>query len=346
MRLRIADRILVAIAGLLLIAACAGIAAQMFFGVDLVGFATRVFSSESTQARAALIALAVFLLILGVYCFFVLFRHRKRKDKFIMQKNESGELVISIKALENMVQKCLDQHDEIQVQRLFLETRKDGLLIRIRGSVSGGISIPLTVEALQKQIRQYVTACSGVEIRGIRVQIESSGEDAKDAPFAIAAPAGKPLLHEAEKKQEAQPAAEKAEEPVTAVPAASTVPSAPAAPAAQAEQPTQTAVIPEEDDDRPLHQRLFSPQPEPCIVPEPPAGAQEETPAAEKTVSAEGTVPSEEPDLTETFADTAEAIEELTEPAAAGESAEKPADDYVESLRAFDDLISGNGKEE
>ena len=277
MRLRIADRVLVALAGLLLIACCAGIVAQMFFGVDLVGLAARVFSSDSLKMRAALIALSVFLLLLGLYCLFVLFRHRRRKDKFILQRNDSGELAISLKALENMVWKCLDQHPEIQVQHLYMENQKDGLLIRLRGGVAGGVSIPLTVEAIQRQIKQYVTACSGVEVKGIRVQIESTDQEVKDAPFAIEGPEQKPLLKEENegRPETAVPAARPetvetpspAAEPVSAVQEQKA--EAAAEPAAQP-QPAAPVQAPEETDDRPLHQRLFKAKPEPCIMPEPP----------------------------------------------------------------------------
>ena len=93
MRLRIADRILVAIAGLLLLAICAGIVAQMFFSVDLVSLAVRAFSSDAPQVRWGLIGLAAVFLLLGGYCVMVLFRHRRRKDKFILQKNDSGESI-------------------------------------------------------------------------------------------------------------------------------------------------------------------------------------------------------------------------------------------------------------
>ena len=281
MRLRIADRILVAIAGLLLLALCAGIVAQMFFDVDLVSLAVRAFSSDAPRVRWGLIGLAAVLLLLGIYCVLVLFRHRRRKDKFILQKNDSGELAISLKALENMVRKCIDQHQEIDIQRLYLENRKDGLLIRLRGSVAGGISIPLTVEALQKQIRQYVTACSGVEIKGVRVQIESSGEETADAPFAIAAPAAKPLLKEpAQESAPVQNAVNSVQEPAVmqdVVPADELMPGQP-----EPEVPpvAQEPVIPvtDEEDDRPLHQRLFSAEPEACIVPEPPVESEEAAP--------------------------------------------------------------------
>lgn len=360
MRLRIADRILVALAGLLLIACCAGIIAQMFFNVDLVGIAAQVFSSPSAKVRAALIALSLFLFILGLYCLFVLFRHRRRKDKFILQKNESGELAISLKALENMVNKCLEQHSEIHVQNLYMENQKDGLLIRLRGNVAGGISIPLTVEALQRQIKQYVTACSGVEVKGIRVQIEASEKDAKDAPFAIEGPAPKPLLKEEngnayEPSAEAEPVAAPAPVSEAAAPAASQ--EAPAEPEARpAEAPVQepikaevpaAEIVPpaEDDDDRPLHQRLFKAKTEPCIIPVPPEEAPAEERGPAEPVSGEEEVSPEEPEAENP--ETEEVPEEQTEASAAETEEEAEAkraarDTFAEHQNVFDQFVTGD----
>ena len=341
MKLRIADRILVALAGLLLLAGCAGIVAQMFFGVNLIGTATKAFSNDSFQVRMILIGAAVILFLLGVYCVLVLFRHRKRSDRFVLQKNEGGEIAISVKALENMVQKCLEQHEELTVQSTHLENRKDGLLIRLRGTVAGGVSIPLTVEALQKQIRQYVTACSGVEIKGIRVQIDASGEDAKNAPFAIAAPASRPLLHEAaEKEQKIESAGAEA-------------------PAAPQTEPS-AAPLPDNDDERPLHQRLFSPRPEPCIVPEPPADEaledrtdeepEEETQKTdpEDAQNGEAAYPEHSDeglaDGEPAHEENPDDSEELQEDAGKSSSGADP--EYLESLKAFDQILTGEKKEE
>ncbi len=377
MKLRIADRILVFAAGLLLLALFAGLVSQLFFGVDLIGTAQRAVTSESPRVRAALIALAVFLLLLGCYCVLVLFRHRKRKDRFVLQKSESGELAISLNALENMVQKCLDQHTEISAEKLHLENRKEGLLIRIVGSVAGGISIPLTVEALQKQIRQYVTACSGVEIKGVMVQIDSSGEDATDAPFAIAAPV-RPLLKEPEEKQAQEM------KPAAAVHTAETeseseLPDSVPQPAQETPKPADPPASPVyDDDDRPLHQRLFSPKQEPCIVPAPPEEAAEpdgetgdtpeedkdesESPAedsakdagydseeeteesgSEARDSESGMEEAVPPTGTEEPGETEEDLSDA-DPEVPGESAADP--DYLESLKAFDDAVTGKKKEE
>ena len=275
MKIRILDRILVALAGLLMLAAAAALAAQLFFGKDVAGWATRLLSNNSL--RVFLIIGGALLCLLGIYCVLLLFRHRGRNGKFITQKTDTGELSISLKALESMVDKCLTQHKEIAPQGVHLENQKGSLLIRIRGTVAGGVSIPLTVDTLQQQIKQYVTACSGIEVKEIRVQIESSGADAKDAPFAIAAPTTpallkaaaetpaeepipEPVLKEIEAASEADAPAGRPDKP----PEVSTAAAAAAAAAALMEE------APQEDDDRPVHQRLFSTVEEPCVMPMPP----------------------------------------------------------------------------
>ena len=284
MKIRILDRILVALAGLLVLAGGAALAAQLFFGKDVIGRAGQIL--QDNTMRAWLIAALAVLLALGVYCFLILFRHRGRKDKFVMQKTENGELAISLKAMESMVQKCLDPHKELAVQSVRLENQKGGLLIRIRGTVAGGVSIPLTVDALQLQIKQYVTACSGVEVKDIKVRIESSGDDAKESLYAIEAPTARALPGSAGVKEEkaaeapaVEPDAETLKDEDLPVPEVRTAEpekkdeDAPmievsAAAAAAAELLKHEA--PPEDDDRPMHQRLFSNPEEPCVMPMPP----------------------------------------------------------------------------
>ena len=139
MRIRILDRILVAIAGLFLVAACSALAAQVFFGQDVIGLAAKLLTTESVRRKIVIGVIAGILLVIGLYCVLMLFRHRRRHDKFILQKMETGELAISLNTLETMVKKCVEQHDEIKTDSIKLENQRDGLLIRIRGTVAGGI---------------------------------------------------------------------------------------------------------------------------------------------------------------------------------------------------------------
>lgn len=305
MRIRILDRILVALAGLLMIAGVAALAAQLFFGKNVAGRVTTWLNNDSL--RVYIIIAGILICLLGVYCVLLLFRHRGRDGKFVMQRTENGELAISLKALETMVQKCLEQHKEVNAQAVSLDNQKGSLLIRIRGTVAGGISIPLTVETLQQQIKQYVTACSGVEVKDIRVEIESSGPDAKDAPFKIEAPAARGLLKGTGEEPLPTTEAVKPEEKTeTAAPdekKETTEAETPAAEKPQAEDELSAAAAaaallmnqaPEEDDDRPMHQRLFSTVEEPCVMPMPPMDLDEASKEEkEQEVEKSSTVPSD-----------------------------------------------------
>ena len=294
MKIRVLDRVLVAIAGLLLIVICAGVVGQVFFSKDVIGIITKWITPETTTGKVIVGVCAGLLLILGLYCLLMLFRHRRRKDKFILQKLESGDLAISLKTLESMVQKCLDQHNEIKTDSIHLENQRDGLLIRIRGTVAGGISIPLTVDTLQKQVKQYVTACSGVEVKGIRIQIESSGADATDAPFAIEPPANNLLTKGTETPAEPEAPEAISEEPAEVIPEKAEEAPAENEKTVSAEEAAAAAAMAaaedmmndlDTEDDRPIHQRLFSMQEEPCIMPLPPeniSSTEENNPAGEQ----------------------------------------------------------------
>lgn len=331
MKIRILDRILVAVAGLILVAACAALIAQAVFQVDVTGAMAQGMQAATFWTRAGLTLVALGLLALGIYCILMLFRRRRRKDHFVIQRNDIGELAISMQVMDQMVRKCLAEHSELAVRDLEMENRKDGLVVRISGDTAGGISIPLTIETLQKHIKQYVTACSGVEISSVEVEIETSGEDAADAAFAIPTPAMGRLPRQTAREEKApepehpemtqehpvesagegleqktdkaaaseagQPAAGTADnagsgssetknpatdvntaavsaaagDAVGATPAV-TAPAAAAVEAAEAEA--------EDGDERPMHQRLFSSQPELCIMPEPPTET-ETLPAAD-----------------------------------------------------------------
>ena len=221
----------------------------------------------------------------------------------------------------------MEQHSEIRTEGIRLENQRDGLLIRIRGTVAGGVSIPLTVDNLQKQVKRYVTACSGVEVKGIRIQIESSGEDAKDAMFAIEPPAGN-LLPRGGENPTAKPGPEEKTE-ATAEPE----PEMPAEPEIQipreeaAAAALMTAAESVEDpatEDMPIHQQLFRTQEEPCIMPLPPEDLECETETAEAPEDAAAPETAAEPEGTETKEDPEKAKPE------SAEKAEEPDADKTE----------------
>lgn len=226
MKIRVLDRLLVALAGLVLLALCAGIVAQVFCNVPVTELMSTWVSGTETTALIIYAAVALALLLVGLYCFFMLFRHKKGKRGFVTQQAEGGELSISLKAMEALTHQCVESHPEMKLNAMRIESEKDGVTVKVHITLASGVSIPLAVGALQKQIRTYLTSCSGVDVKEVCVQVDTSADQAKDSPYAVQgviAPAPAPLLQASEAKKEEAPAPEEvkaAEEPAKEEPAA------------------------------------------------------------------------------------------------------------------------------
>lgn len=257
MKIRVLDRILVFFAGIVLLFTGAGVIAERFFDVPVFDtLADMLFESLTVVIVAAAV-----LVLLGVYCVCMMFRRYKGKRGFVVQRTEGGELSISIKAIENLVQKCIDKHEELHVMSTGLENSRDGLVIKLRIGLASGVSIPLVVSALQKQIKQYVTACSGVDVREVKVQVETASANLKASPFAVPDLLATPVTEKLATTTQ-EPAS--VNSPVTLVPPE-------ANPAAK----------------RPLHQRIFGREEQPMNVPVPPKATDAETTAESEKPSAQ-----------------------------------------------------------
>ena len=178
MRVKLWNRFVIALTGLLLLAA------GILLGLCAVGFTPNWMDMSwlegkltATWQRIALGGVGLVLVILGLHNVCMLFKGKKMKG-FIMQRTDYGDMSISMKALETMVHKCVDQHSELEVKSTKIYRVKNGILVQIRILLETGVNIPLTVSALQKQIKQYIVSCSGVEVHEVRVLVETAAPKA------------------------------------------------------------------------------------------------------------------------------------------------------------------------
>lgn len=189
MKMTVWDRIWSALSGVLII-----LAALWLLGLVLVAQPTWLEEAWMSAPltwwqRAVVIVVALLLIALGVHGIVLLFRRRHEKG-FIIQHSEYGDMSISMNALESMVQKCVASHQELKVNATRIQHAREGIIVDIRITLLGGVNIPLTVNALQKQIKQYITSCSGVDVHKVRVMVETDGHAAfeTDAQPASGAP--------------------------------------------------------------------------------------------------------------------------------------------------------------
>jgi len=265
-RLKLTDRILAALSGLIILLIGLGL---LVYGVGIFPF--KLDLSFLTQPfvlwqRAVMVAAALLMSILGIHGIAMLFRNG-RDHGFIAQHTEYGDLSISMSAMENMVKKCVDSHNELKVSNTRIQHARDGIIVSIRISLGNGVNIPLTVSALQKQIKQYITSCSGVDVKEVRVMVETNNAFSGNV---CPAPDGT-MAADAD-------AASKAGEVVSSLHEA-----------AQNAMPKEMPPEPKPEK-KPLHQRLFRHEEKPQTLPQPPVavpGTEAEHPEHDRETSAE-----------------------------------------------------------
>ena len=203
MKMRFWDRLILFLGALLTLAAGA---AMMIVGLQFTGIMR---DALTTPVRVCCIAGGALLIIFSGYLLLLPGKYAAGRHSFIVQQTDNGELRIAVKAIENLVQKCVDMQEEVELNSMRIRNNREGVTVDMNISIANNISIPLTVASLQKRIKQYLVASSGIEVKEVRVSVETAGGDTvtEDAP----APAY--LVEEEEQEKE-----QSAEAPKTKVP--------------------------------------------------------------------------------------------------------------------------------
>jgi uncharacterized alkaline shock family protein YloU len=184
------DRLLSGLAGLILVTLGIGL---FVYGVGIFPFQldlTFLDGPFTFWQHVLMVLIAFVLLLIGLWGVSKIFRSNKEKG-FILQRTEYGDLNISMNAMENMVKKCVDMNDELKVTQTKIAHTRDGVIVSIRILLENGVNIPMIVSALQKQTKQYITSCSGVDVKEVRVFVDTSSnmglkhEAEKTSGFAV-----------------------------------------------------------------------------------------------------------------------------------------------------------------
>ena len=167
-KMKFADRLALFFGALIVIVSGA---ALIVAGLQITGF---MVDALPTWARAVSIGLGVLCVFFGGYLLAFPRKFRAGRHDFVVQRTDNGELRISVKAIEGLVQKCIDMHDEIRVNSQRIHNTRDGVVVDLNIALANNISIPLAVAALQKQIKQYLSASSGIDVTEVRVSVDTA----------------------------------------------------------------------------------------------------------------------------------------------------------------------------
>ena len=112
------DRILILLCALVALGCAAGVVALLVGKISfdmITGWIAAVDMSKFV-VKAAMVGIAALFVLLFLLLFaMILPSRKKRSSNYAIQRNENGMVRISLKALETLVNKCLNQHAELKV---------------------------------------------------------------------------------------------------------------------------------------------------------------------------------------------------------------------------------------
>ena len=190
------DRLLILICALAILCCAAGAAAFLAGKVTLDPAAAVLATLQAGLNLKQKIILGVAAAVLALYALLligVVLPSRKKKvrsSNFAYQQNENGMVRISLKTLEALVHRCLNQHPELKVVSSSLFSDEESVQVDVHITLQSDISMPLAVSSLQKQIKKYLEACSGVSVQEVRVYVDGAmpvNDKTPKSPYAIPA---------------------------------------------------------------------------------------------------------------------------------------------------------------
>ena len=230
------DRILILLCALVALGCAAGVVALLVgkISFDMVTGWIAAVDMSKFVVKAAMVGIAALFVLLFLLLYHRIFAvtfdeilpsRKKRSSNYAIQRNENGMVRISLKALETLVNKCLNQHAELKVVTSSLYSDEESIRVDVHISLQSDISMPLAISALQKQIKKYLEACSGVMVQEVRVFVDSTipaDEKTEASPYAIPTallgldadplPVGKPEKQDEPENQPENQAENQAEE--------------------------------------------------------------------------------------------------------------------------------------
>lgn len=138
-----------------------------------------------TITRLVLVVAGGLTILLGFYLLTLPHKMKEGRNSFVVQQTDSGEMRISVQAVESIVQKCLSQHEEIKLQSLQVSNARGGVIVSLKADLAGNINIPLAVSALQKHIRQHLSATAGIDAKEVRILVQSAESTVGVSPYLV-----------------------------------------------------------------------------------------------------------------------------------------------------------------
>jgi len=119
--------------------------------------------------QAVLIAVCAAVFLISLRFLYVSLRRGSASAPSIDQRNEFGDIRISLETVENLALKAASRQRGVKDLRARIRIAESGLDIMLRTVVDGETSIPALTEEIQRSVKEHVEEITGIPVSGVTV---------------------------------------------------------------------------------------------------------------------------------------------------------------------------------
>lgn len=172
MKMKAGTRVLFTIFLIIIIAACLFVIATLFGLVDTsyISDVAYTMTSDAMGLKILYAAIAVVLIIIALILMF--FGIRKGQPKTVcVASTENGNVVITVKALEELVDRYLGHMKHLKEVRQKVISYNEYIVSDVQIEVEYGVEIPPLTKELQDGLKEELEKLTGITVQQVRVSV-------------------------------------------------------------------------------------------------------------------------------------------------------------------------------
>ncbi len=167
--MKIIDRILLVVVGLLCLAVAAGcvMLAVNFISIsDIIAFIGQI--DVDALTRGVLLLVAVVLVFVGLKIVFA--RPKKVKiEAYTIRKSEDGDIAVSLKAIENTIKLAVAHYRDIKDVRINVSANDAGIAVSAKLAIPTGVVLPTLLDSFKAYLKDFVELHTGAPVTKIKL---------------------------------------------------------------------------------------------------------------------------------------------------------------------------------
>jgi uncharacterized alkaline shock family protein YloU len=135
-----------------------------------LSYINAVFATQENRMAAggvAVIVLIVTMIIMGM-----LFKRKRPVDSVIVESNLSGQVSITVPAINAIIMKAVKKIDGIRDIRPVVTNSQNGLLIYLHMMINPERNVPEMSQAIQSIVKEYIEKIAGLQVSEIKILVD------------------------------------------------------------------------------------------------------------------------------------------------------------------------------